>query len=130
MLHQILDKLLRVPLVPATPYTFAMNMPSSISQETLGRHDKHHVCCVDKDAADMTVRRAFSLSSYYKTFPRALCVDLLARVHASCQQSAHARELAGNAMCYAGCNAGHVCQRMKPALALFVWHIAFHQQAS
>ena len=61
---------------------------------------------------------------------RIHCIDLLARVHASCQQSAHARKLAGNAMCYARCNAGHVCKRMKPALALFVWHIAFHQQAS
>ena len=54
MLHQILNKLLRVPLVPARSYTFVMNMPSSISQETLGRHDEHQVCCVDKDAADMT----------------------------------------------------------------------------
>jgi hypothetical protein len=63
------------------------------------------------------------------TLLRAHCIDLLARVHASCQQSAHASKVAGDAMCYARCNAGHMCKCMKPALALFVWHIAFHKQA-
>ena len=65
MLHQILKKILRVPLVPAIPCTFVMNMSSSISQETLGRHDKHPVCCVQQDAADMTDMQALSLSCYY-----------------------------------------------------------------